>query len=131
MTSRTVPKIDADLAAWQAEWRVLEARRDVLMRERRSAVKVRNRAIIADFDAGHTPKRIAVDHGMPPNTVRTIIWQAGRKVYKTKTPISHLPADQQRIYAQLRRNGHGPGVARQMATAPSTRGAAEPAGVGQ
>lgn len=123
---RALDQIDADMLALQPERSRVEKAYAILVRERRLAMKERNRSIVKDFDAGHTPKKIATDYAMPENTVRTIIWQAGRRVYKTKTPISHLPADQQRLYDKLRRNGHGPGAARQMATL--TRGTAEPAG---
>lgn len=130
MSERTVTTIDEELAAVRLELAQIQIIHGALLDERKSALPVRARAIIRDFDAGHGIKTIACDLDTTVNAVWQVLRKAGRTAKSRAVPITHLPAEQQRAYHKARRMGHGHGVARQMATL--TRGTAEPAvSVGQ
>lgn len=114
--TRSIADIDTELDAVHRERCKLEDIHDALQRERRTAIAARNRAMIADFDAGHTVRRIAADHAVPLMTAYNILRDAGRRSRDRVTPISHLPAEQQRAYHKARAFGIEPDAARQMAT---------------
>lgn len=113
---RPLAHIDAELAAVRDEAARLARIHDALIEERNQVLPLRNRAIVSAFDAGHTVKRIAFDLDETVNAVWQVLRRAGRSARSRRLPVSHLPAEQQRLYHKARAIGHGPGVARQMAT---------------
>lgn len=76
-----------------------------LRHERVRARKQIMRAILADFRAGMAIADIAERHFLKPTAIYGVIHRAGLKVLHGKIPISHLPADRQRLYFKLRRAG--------------------------
>ncbi len=112
---RTIADIDEELDAVGAELARVSTMLDRLRLERTLAVRQRNAAMCADFDAGLSMRDIAARHGVKPGFANGILWRHGRRVYKRKKPISHLPAEQQRLYHKARHAGIGPAAARQIA----------------
>lgn len=78
---------------------------------------IRDPAIVAASLRGESVKAIAAQMGLTVNTVYGVLDRNDLQLRKRVTPISHLPAEQQRMHDKLRSAGYGPGVARQLATA--------------
>lgn len=116
MSPRPLAHIDAELAAVRDEAARLARIHDALLEERNQVLPIRDRAIVAAFDAGHTVKQIAYDLDTTVNTVWQVLRRARRSARDRRVPVSHLPADQQRAYHKARRCGQDAAAARRAAT---------------
>jgi hypothetical protein len=87
------------------------------MRRRTPSLDARDATILAAFDAGERTRTISTRLGLTKNVVNGVLAKHERRVRKTVTPISHLPAVQQRAYVKMRRHGIAPQEARATAQA--------------
>lgn len=111
---RTLADIDSDLATTRRDF---DIRWRALSRERGGAIVARDKDILAAFDAGESAKATAARLELTLNTVYGVLDRNERWSTDRRTPITHLPAEQQREYAKLVSNGMPARSARAIAQA--------------
>lgn len=102
---RDLATIEAELKAASYEAEKLKGIVSALHKERLEVLRCRELAILEDFDAGLSRPDMMRKHGINSNTLGSIMHRNGRHYRVKVTPITSMPAEQQRHYAKLRRIG--------------------------